>query len=775
MQIKKFIRVFTLTFLFLAGGRTVASAQTQTIVTGTVLANKSPLEYATVILYQVPDTNKMISAAVTDSLGHFSFKDLPFGSYVLKTTIQGYLPHKSLITVDSLHQNLTLPEMELLPDVPSLKAVVVTAQAQKSLLKKTTNGFIINAGSNLTQATGTATDLLRNTPTVVVDEEGTITIRGKTPLILVNGRNSNLAATDRIPASSVESIEIINNPSAKYDAEAEGGIINIILKKNRANGTNGSVALGGGYGARGRISSAVLINHQKGKWNTGLAYDNRFANRTRGANAERINFRLPEEYYLLQNRHDLRLEQTQNLKLNVDFTPNKNNAFNLEMIGNLSGEDNHETLVSLFEKQNSDFNYKNSRHSDEFERGKALEGAFTYSKKFEDKRKTLSAGVTSSFDFDRENTDITTQSLDISDLKIGNPFLQRTHDYQNSNVSNLTMDFSRPLGKKGIMEMGYKGIIRATDADFQSLYHINNEYVPNPQASSLFKFREQVHAAYVTYRNAIDAADAPKVKYDLGIRGEQVWNRGHTATSSLAFQNNYFHLFPSATIAFYFKETDFLKLNYSRRINRPGLGQLNPFIDITDSLNPHGGNPYLKPELVSSVELGYNREGAKFSSVSNLFYRYATNIIRPFISLDTNGVALVVPRNYGNAITYGFEEIFSAYPAKLYNCNASVSLFQQHINGANVSSDALSNYFSWYAKLINNLTLGEGSKLQLIANYNSPIATPQGTRIAVYHVDGGFQQKLFKGKAAIGLVITDIFNTQRSGFTAVTADFNYYR
>jgi outer membrane receptor protein involved in Fe transport len=192
-------------------------------------------------------------------------------------------------------------------------------------------------------------------------------------------------------------------------------------------------------------------------------------------------------------------------------------------------------------------------------------------------------------------------------------------------------------------------------------------------------------------------------------------------------------------------------------------------------LNPHGGNPYLKPELVSSVELGYNKEGRKLSSVSNLFYRYATNIIRSFISLDSNGVALVVPKNYGNSIIYGFEEILSAYPTTFYNCNVSLSLYQQRINGANVSSDALSNYFSWYAKMVNNFTLWKGSKLQLIGNYNSPIATPQGTRIAVYNVDGGFQQKLFKGKAAVGLVVTDIFNTQRSGFTAVTADFNYYR
>lgn len=776
MQTKKLIRlkrIFMLIILLLASGIAAVCAQNQPMVSGRVLANRMALEYATVTIYRISDTSKIMNATITDSLGRFSFQDLAYSLYIVKISLQGYLPQKQLFSIDSVNVNVLLPDIELFADVKSLKAVVVISHANQ--LKKTPGGFIINAGSNITQATGTATDLLRSTPTVVVDEDGNITVRGKAPLILINGRNSNLSATNRIPASSVESIEIINNPSAKFDADAEGGIINIRLKKNVANGTNGSVALGGGYGARERISTAAIINHQKGKWNSGLAYDNRFAHRTREADAGRINFNLPDEYNLLQDRHDTRFEQTQNLKANVDYTPNKGDAYSLEIIGNISGEDNHEMLVSLMDKKNSAFNYKNSRLSEEFERGKAMEGAFNYNRKFDGTSKALSIGISSSFNFDRENTGITTQSLDASDVKIGAPFLQQTLNYENSNVTNLKADFSAPLGEKGVMEIGYKGITRMTDVNFQSLYAQGEGYVSNAKASNLFHFTEQVHAAYFMYRNSTGAADTPKVRYDVGIRGEQVWNKGNSATNNVAVANNYFNLFPSATITAYLRGADFIKLNYSRRINRPGLGQLNPFIDITDSLNPHGGNPYLKPELVHSLELGYNREGTKFSASSNLFYRYASNIIRSFISLDTNGVALVVPKNFGSAATYGLEEVISARPTNFYNCDASLSLYQQNINGANVSAEAMSNYFSWYAKLINNFTMWRGSKLQLIASYNSPVATPQGTSIAVYNVDGGFQQKLFRGKAALGLVITDVFNTQRNGLTAITSDFSYYR
>jgi outer membrane receptor protein involved in Fe transport len=470
----------------------------------------------------------------------------------------------------------------------------------------------------------------------------------------------------------------------------------------------------------------------------------------------------------------LRFEQTQNLKFNTDYNMNNNNVFNFELIGNLNGEDNHETLISRFNNDSSQFNNQNSRYSAEFFRDRAIESALNYSHKFADPRKNLSVNASTAFNFYRENTDISTQSLDENSSSIGNPYLQRTHSYQNLNISNFRIDYTQPLGKHGTIETGYKLILRKTDTDYQNGYFKSDTYTVNPNASNLFHFSEQIHAAYFIYKNFVGSQDSPKLRYDIGIRGEPAHNSGKEGDQTL-FTNNYFNYYPSLNVAYYTSATNFLKLVFSRRINRPALDQLNPFVDITDSLNTHGGNPYLKPELINSTEFGYNWEWKNVSSVSNVFYRYSTNIIRPFISLNPNGVALTVPMNFGNATVYGFEEILSVQAAKFYTFSAAVSLFQQIINGSNVSSDAVNNYFSWYAKAINNFTLWKGGKLQLIGNYNSPIATPQGTRIAVYNVDGGFQQKLFKNRGAIGLVVTDIFNTQYSGVNALTSDFNYHR
>jgi outer membrane receptor protein involved in Fe transport len=742
-------------------------------VQGKITDGSIPIEFATAYLVDALDSNKIVKSTISDSLGQFHINELSLGNYVLKIQMIGYQSFKLNVHLDSIQPNMDLQSITVVGDQKLLDGVDVVAH--KDLIKKTSSGFIINAKDNLTQAGGTATDILKNTPTVVVDPEGGITIRGKSPLILINGRNSSLGATDRIPASSIESIEIINNPSAQYDADAEGGIINIILKKNTTKGTNGSVGLGAGYGAHGRVNSSFIINHSTGKWNFGLAYDNRFAARTRQAVSSRINFDIPNQYYLNQNRFDNRSEQTQNLKFNIDFNPNNKNSFSFEAIGNMDGQDNDETLTSLIKTQSDTFNTKNTRESIEIGREKVAEFALSYNRKFSDKRRKLSANVSTSFNYETENTNITTQSLNAFDDKLGNAFLQRTANYQNSNVSNFKIDYVHPITQRGSIETGYKAITRYTNADFRNLSYVNNEYVKNTAASNIFDFKEQVHAAYVQYRSYIGKIDSAKWKYDIGLRAEQVMNEGKGVTNNVNVSRQYFNLFPSANIAYYINTDDYIKLNVSRRINRPGLGQLNPFVDITDSLNQHGGNPYLKPELVNALELGYNKEWKKTSWSVNVFYRYSTNIIRQYIQLYDNGVALMQPMNFGNATTYGVESILSVFPTKFWNANISASCYQLNIDGSNVSADVANNVFSWYTKIINNFSLWKGSKLQVIANYNAPVGNPQGQSAAIYYADLGFQQKIWKGKGGLGIVLTDMFNTQTKGMTAYASNFNYTR
>jgi hypothetical protein len=751
----------------------VSAQNTGTIRASVVDENNAPIEFANVLLFSDRDTTKVLSSAYTDSLGSFALKQIGYGAYQLKISMLGYLSSRVEVQLNGNNNNMDLRSIQLILDAALFKNVEIVSH--RDIIKKTTQGFIVEAKDNLVQAGGTATDLLKNTPTVVVDAEGGITIRGKAPLILVNGRNSSLASTDRIPASSVESIEIINNPNSKYDADSDGGIINIKLKKGMTEGFNCSIAVAGGLGAKGRASSSAILNYNRGKWNLGLAYDNRFAARVRKRQASRTDYEIPDNYYLQQHRLDNRDEKTHNLKLNIDFQPNARNTWVLELIGNGAQEFNDETLYSMFRTQANEFSSNNSRISLEKFKEKIAEYAFNYQRSFDDERQYFTSNLSTSFDFDSENTDITTQSLFENDFPTGSPVFQRTYNYQHSSVTNLKLDYGQPISPRSLLEFGYKGIARFTNADFQNQFFSDGQYIKNPRSSNIFDFKEQIHAGYFQLSSCIGPLDSAKWKYDIGVRVEQVYNQGKGASNNLFVKRNYFNLFPAYNLSYHLNKSDYVKMSFSRRIDRPDLEDLNPFVDITDSLNQHGGNPYLRPELINAFELGHFRNGKNVSISSTLFYRYATQIIRSFIALDSNGVALSRPVNFGNATTFGMEEMISIFPSKLWNTNLSFSLYQQNISGANVSEEIDNSILSWYGKLINNFAVSKGGQLQLIGSYNSAIGTPQGKKLAIYFIDMGFRQSILKGKGALSVVVTDVFNTQRSGYTAAAFNYSYSR
>ncbi len=748
------------------------SAQNKGKIQGKITEANTPVEFAVVILFRQNDSIKIVKSAVSDSTGNYQLDALALGNYRLKIQMIGFVTKTINVSLEEAKPQINLGNIPLSIDTQFLKTVEVSAK--KAIVQRTPQGLIINASATLTQEGDTVTDLLRNTPTVVVDAEGAITLRGKTPAIMINGRNSSLSNTDQIPASSIESIEIINNPSAKYDADAEAGIINIKLKKSLQNGTNGAVSIGSGYGAKVRFNSSVLLNHKVGKWNIGLAYDNRIAPRVRMGEGDRVNFNIPPQYFLTQRRTDDRIERNHNLRFNFDYALDNKNSFNLEVIGNAVGEDNDETLRNLTQTKPLLFTSQNSRRSLELVKEKGLEMAFEYKKKFEEERKNITFKASSSFNDQKENTDIETINFTEKLTQIGGSNFQRTHFYLNTNVTNIQLDCAHPIAEKGTLEMGLKTILRFLESDFLSENKVNNDFVKNVPTSDFFTFKEQIQAGYLQYNAFTGEKDKQILKYSFGLRGEQIWNNG-VGVVSVGFKNSYFNLFPTANVAYFLDPTSFIKLSYARRINRPRLGQLNPFTDITDSLTQRSGNSKLLPELVHSFELGYNKDWDKafFSTIA--FYRYAQNVIQNFTILRPDGVLFSQPLNFGSTTTFGLENILSATLTKAWDFNLSASFFYQKIDGNNINSDLVNDVFSWNGKFINNFSVWKGGKLQVIGIYNAPIATPQGKRIEIYNVDMGFQQKILKDKGRFGIIATDIFNTQKNGFIVNDPNFTFSR
>ena len=763
----------TYSILFIALFLSVSlRAQNSGYIKGNLIDKNQAIEFATISLAKSSDTTKALFVETTDSLGHFNFQNIPLGTYLLKASLVGYKTRSQKISLTSIAPNFSLDNFNLSPDNTLLNEVVVTAQ--KRLIEKTSEGFIVNAAANITQMGGTATDLLKITPTVSVDNDGVVTLRGKSPLILINGRNSNMANPDQIPASSIESIEIITQASSKYDANAESGIINIRLKKNTQMGVNGAFAIGTGIGSRERINSSFLLNHKTKKVNVGLSYDNRFAGRTKTINTHRTNFNLPETYLINQGRNDERVERLQNLKLNIDLNPNDKNNLSFEAIGNMEGQDNDEDLMNQIIKKDLAFSNGNNRHSWEYKRAKVGEFAFNYSRNFSTPKKSLSASATASIEEGRENTDIKTQDLNEKLSLINTASMQKTHNYEDGVITNLKLDYTVSISPTSIFETGYKGIFRTIKADFETSNFLNAAYIRNPAASNLFDFSEDVQAAYAQIKNEI-GEKGTGWQYEIGLRAELVNNQGQTVDRSTQISNNYLKIFPTTQIQYKVNESTSWKFTYGKRINRPGLGQLNPFIDITDVLNPHSGNPNLKPEIIDAFEFGYAKEFENYSLSSSLFTRHSVNTIRAFYQQQADGSVLNKPMNIGTADSYGLENMLIGKPATFYDFNASLTLFEQELNASNILTDAVQKSFNWYGKLINNIATGKSSKLQIIGNYNSAATTPQGRLIALYNIDLGFQQKLGKGNSRISIILVDAFNTLKSGSSNFTSTFTTER
>lgn len=268
---------------------------------------------------------------------------------------------------------------------------------------------------------------------------------------------------------------------------------------------------------------------------------------------------------------------------------------------------------------------------------------------------------------------------------------------------------------------------------------------------------------------------SPDWKYSFGLRAEQVWNKSDLELNPLEFKNDYFNFFPSVQIIRYTARRDMVKLSYGRRINRPTFGQLIPFTDITDSLNTRAGNPTLKPELAHSLELSYSHVFGIGNFSAAAFYRSTSDVILPYTTLSNTGVAFTKPFNFGSAETYGLEGLAAFNPVDFWSINLNASGYNLRFEDTDSALGLQRNQWTYFGKLINNFTPWKGGKIQLTANYTSPVAIPQGERVAVWFVDLGFQQKIFKGRGRLGLAVTDIFDTQESGTRLSTPEFEFIR
>jgi len=759
----------------------------KTKITGRVLdaENSKPVESATVQIYSLKDTTKLVKGTATDKDGNFVLADFRPGKYELRVSVIGYNTSK-IKEVDVLPMN---PEVVVgdikIKSGSEFVTSEITVEAEKNLMEMGIDKKVFNVEKDIMSQSGSATDILRNIPSITVDSDGNISLRGSGNVkILINGKPSGLLSSDpasvleQIPANTIERVEIINNPSAKYDPEGMAGIINIVLKKGQQETSGYTFNLNLNVGTKDKYNVTTGLSYKTKGWNFYGNYSLRFFHMYPTGTLSRTNY-LSDSSYFLKETDNSYMKMLGHLgTVGIDYDINKDNFIGASV--SYSHRDRNRSASSLYQNYNQPgyptFFYDRKNYDDEVESG--VDANLNYRKKFEKRGQELVASFQYSNSIEKNTLNIIERNLDFNNNPLpGNNYLE--NDYTNERFDSYTIqadythplkdDIANPTKIKSKFEVGFKSLYRKTDSDFrvEDYDYTSNQFLPNNFLSNDFLYKEQIHAVYGTFDN-----NYKNFGYQIGLRLEEALTKSEQMVTNSTYENNYFSWFPSVFMKQGITTTTEAQISFTRRINRPRLQNLNPFVDYSDPQNLRFGNPYLKPEYINGVELGFVKYLTTVALTSSVFYRITEDVITRFITVDSNGISTMTPKNLNKATSYGLELIGNGSLAKWWYFNASASYFRTELDG-NLNSTELNNSgYSWTAKLVSNMSFPKILDIQLSMFLQGKNVTPQGYTEPMFSADLAFKKDFMKKRIALGLRISDLFNTQKFGFTSNTTTFN---
>lgn len=763
MRLILFLCIFTVTHTFAQS--TKLSGPKIGILTGTIQdsVTKLPIDYASVRLLSVSDS-ATVSQIYTDEKGFFKLEQIPAGKYFVKVTYYGYayewiedvvftneIPGRDLGTVKMNPEKAT-----------SLEEVSVVATQE--LLTNSLDKKVYNVGEDLSVKGGTVNDVLNNVPSVEVDQDGKISLRGDGNVtILIDGRPSSLSGgngkslLDALPAGSVERIEIVNNPSAKYDPDGTSGIINIVLKKNKLRGINGNVALSAGTGNAYNGSASLSLRNSKINVYGTYAYryyegdrnNNGYMTRTTGDSVFRLN----------QDRVGTDLNVTHTARIGSDFYLKPRNTLGFTVTGNFGERERTGTL------KNEQLNGSNvsqrqwERASSDPSHTQNVDMNLNYKFDFKEDKGMLTFDLTQSLgkDHTKGYYDESYQTINgLPDSQAN--LLQRLRNDETNNVTTFQTDFTRLLPKSMKVEAGAKAIIRHTGVDTYSEARNNATNVYEADTLSNFKYAydEQIFSLYGNFSQQIK-----KFKYQGGLRFEQASQAPNLISSNQSFKNQYFNVFPSAYVSYTLSKVSELTLGYSKRINRPVSENLNPFTSYADPFNLRKGNPALRPEYINSFDLGYGFTQKKLSFTASVYFRETKHVIQRVKEFYENGTTAATYANIDQSMSLGTELVFIYKPVTwLKNVISLNGNRIQYIDNSE-TFDWNNTGFNWGIKYAGTVEFWKKTaSVQVNGRYNAPIITAQGKVQPRASVDLSGEKSLKGGKWTVGFRLSDVFNTQ---------------
>lgn len=730
-------------------------------ITGIVFDNKSeaPMQFANIAIYNITDS-ALITGGITNEKGEFEIRDIEFGDYFLEANFIGF--EKSIIktiTINRENRTETLAKIILSPSAVALGEVNVVAD--KSAVEYKLDKKVVNVSQVISAIGGTAVDVLENTPSVQVDIEGNVSLRGSGNFtVLIDGRPSVLSGSDalrQIPSSSIENIEIITNPSAKYEPDGTAGIINLVMKKNSMNGLNGIV--NASVGTSDKYRGDFMLNYRFEKVNLFFGADWRDeTNYGRRISDRETYYNDTTEYLNMDgSRNDIR--GGQNIKGGADLYLSENSTLTLSgEIGNSKRSNEGGGRTENFTLPASEHIYSlNEEISDRENDFYTLN--LNYQQKFNEEGHRLEA---SAFYSDETGTDneIEGEILADEDFNPSGEYLSRVWSLETEDEQEFRfkLDYTNPFSKDGQFEAGLQSRVEreVEELDFRDYDPESGSWIINDEYSSATDFKRDVHAMYTTFSNKLG-----KFEYMGGLRGEltirEIVNTKADKPSSL----NRFDLFPTAHTSYPLSEKADITASYSRRINRPSGRDLDPTPSYYNRYTIRIGNPDLKPEYTNSYEIGMLKrfgEGRSYIS-ADLFRRVTNNKIDRTVKQGDDGIFYYYTDNFDKDYSTGVEVTGNMSYKKWLIINASANVFHYRITGDLDGESIDRESTNWGGRLNSTFKIAENSRFQATAFFRGPSVSAQGESKAMFFSNFSYRHEFLDKKLSATLSMRDPFGT----------------
>jgi len=729
--------------------------------------SKHAVEYATVALYR-KKSQKPVTGSITKRNGKFYIDKIKPGRYYIKISFLGYKDKTiSNIAINKEQHIVNLKKIYLQPSMQNLDEVVIDGSAPR--IDYQIDKKVINVSKQITAIAGTAVDVLENVPSVKVDIEGNVSLRGSTGFtVLIDGRPSVLDANDalqQIPASTIDNIEIITNPSAKYDPDGTAGIINIITKKNKLQGFSGIVNLNAGLDDK--YGGDMLVNYKKRNTNIYFGVDYNLRNNPGDVYNDRYTISNDTIFKTLMNGTNNRERNMWGFRTGMDFNIGQNDIIGIGF--RYGNREMNKTTNSKYDEWMEPGEIHNIYENNDLFKMKGYFYLITanYQHKFKKK------GHEIKFEFSYANRDFNSNVVN----ELTDEFGQTVEGKKNledgpSSRIRAKADYTLPIGENSKLEAGFQTRFsqREDNTKLYELNIINGDYEIQPDFSNLINYNRNIHALYTTY-----GGEKGNFGYQAGLRGEYTYRNIVSNKDSQTFNINRWDIFPTLHLSYQLPKDHQLMMSYTRRIQRSRSWYLEPFITWVDAFNVRQGNSALLPEYIDSFEIGYLKK-IKKSNMFSLegYYRVTNNKVETVRSVYQENVMLKTPENVGKDYSLGVELMFSFKLTKWWDIDLMGDMYNYKVEGILYEKDFSNSSTNWSSRFNNTFMIKKRTKIQINSMYNGASVTAQGETAGYYMINAAVKQDFLDKKISAVLQVRDIFSSAKHEFTSSGPDFYNY-